>query len=652
MAPTLPSELTEHDGPGYWGISPEVIALTVNARRTDKDVAWDAVKRYYSIQVLHTNVKPEWSVFKSALETLCEAWFSKPLDQTAMFATPETVASLVSGAAYYDTPSGVANVLVQGQDVLDAEDGNSRLIMSKRDLHGYAETDTSRRLLKSLNIIRAVPEGYELNRAILSSIAISNTRSRQEAAYQLVDYILAGLGLSVDPSLVSDLLNQLDVTPPETPPRGPPGCVSVLVRDNSLSDLVSVLFGDDFETALDDLLENKRKTRTRLRRTRCLKQDRDAIPQAQEWPMGPDPAAICGLASRRDVPIAAGWIAEQVNTPELELADQLADSGFNVRYDGGILHFDESYESDDPNPSVVDAYNTWIDNRLTELVDQQRTIERLQGQPRSIWDAQRQRLLEATLSQLDSVTISPTRFIYTIFDPEFHADSYDIDQYVGESPELEREVEAIRQWRNNRPHDADSFADVVPEVLNHPLEYPEAPPHVRIMSPWTNFAVKEYVGLFKRLLQNGVKIDLLFRLPEPHEWSNLKKNLLTRLGDTEGQLELRSYSRYKQYHDHTELRELEGDDNEYLYETGVHAKLFIGGGPSDGNLLAGSANLMENSFYYNPEAGIQTRNPNVVETAIDYFDLVWELAADDRIAEDAYTGETEFRYYPRVYRPQ
>lgn len=652
MPPTLPSELTEHDGPGYWGISPEAIALTVNARRTNDDAGWDAVERYYSIQILRTNVKPEWAVFKSALEALCEAWFSKPWDQTAMFATPGTVASLVSGAAYYDTPSGVANVLVQGQDVLNAEDGNGRLMMSKRNLHGYAETDTSRRLLKSLNVIRAVPEGYELNRAILSSIATSNTRSRQEAAYQLVDYILASFGMSVDPSLVTNLLSQLDIKPPETPPRGPPGCVSVLVRDNSLSDLVSAIFSDNFETVLDDLLKDKSKTRTRLQRTRRLKQDRDATPQSQEWPIASNPAAICGLASRRDVPIAAGWVAEQIDKPKLELADQLADSGFDVRYDGGILYFDKPYKSDEPDPGVVDAYNAWIDDRLAELGDQQRTIERLQGRPRSIWDAQRQRLLEATIGQLDSFTISPIRFIYTIFDPEFHADSYDIDQYVGESPELEREVETIRRWRNNRPHDADSFADVVPEVLNHPLEHPEAPPQVRIMSPWTNFAVKEYVGLFKRLLQNGVKIDLLFRLPEPYEWSNLKNNLLTRLGDTEGQLELRSYSRYKQYHDHTELRELEEDDDEHLYETGVHAKLFIGGGPSDGNVLAGSANLVENSFYYNPEAGVQTRNPNVVETAIDYFDLVWKLAVDDRIPEDSYTGETEYRYYPRVYRPQ
>jgi hypothetical protein len=42
----------------------------------------------------------------------------------------------------------------------------------------------------------------------------------------------------------------------------------------------------------------------------------------------------------------------------------------------------------------------------------------------------------------------------------------------------------------------------------------------------------------------------------------------------------------------------------------------------------------------------------VIETAADYFELVWELAAPDRIPEEAYTGDTEYTFFPSVYRPQ
>lgn len=651
MIPSLPTSLLEHDGAGYWGISPESIALTVNSRHTDDAAAQKALERYFDVEVLHTNYRPDQDEFNSALETIAESWFPEPLDETAMFATPDKVDSLVAGAAYYDTPSAVARVLVHGQDLLERTDPDDRLVMSKRDLHGYAEAEEGRRLLKSLNIVRAIPEGYELNRTILEAISTAVTRNRQEAAYQLVEHIFECLGIDVHQSLIEDLLTQFEIKPPASPPTGKLGCLSVLVRDNSITDFVDALFGDEFEQVLSELLAETTRKRDHLRQTRRFIETTDPEPISRDWPFSLTAASICSLASQRGIPVATGWLADQTDTKELELADKLDTNDFSVRYDAGLLYFDEAYAGPDPIPEKIEAYNAWVEAQLTELDNRIRTLERLQARPRGMWDVQRQGLLETSLANLDSFTVSPTQFIYTIFDPDFHADSYNIEQYTGDSSELEREVETIRRWRENRPHDADSFADVVPRVLNHPVEYPDAEPRVRIMSPWTNFAIKEYVGLFKRLLDKGVKIDVLFRLPSSSEWTNLKNNLLTRLGDTKGNLELRSYTRYKEFHDHVELRELEESD-EYLGEIGIHAKLFIGGDAENGNVLAGSANLMENSFYYNPEAGIQTRNPNVVKTAIDYFDLVWELSAHDRISEDTFTGDTQFRYYPRVYRPQ
>jgi phosphatidylserine/phosphatidylglycerophosphate/cardiolipin synthase-like enzyme len=243
-----------------------------------------------------------------------------------------------------------------------------------------------------------------------------------------------------------------------------------------------------------------------------------------------------------------------------------------------------------------------------------------------------------------------------MFDPVHHADNYEIEEYVGESPHLSEEIDRIREWRTNQPHDAVTFVEAVREVCSRPLEEESVSPRLRVMTPWLNFIIKEYTALFHRLLKNGIKIQLLFRLPDPSGWNNLKQEFLTRIGNTHGNLELRTYTRYKKYKDHTQLRKHKRDEpddegDSYVSETGIHGKLFIAGTPEDGAALAGSANLMENSFYYNPEAGLYTRHPEVIQTTADYFDLIWELAEPDTIDESVYTGKTNFEFYPKVYRP-
>jgi hypothetical protein len=235
-----------------------------------------------------------------------------------------------------------------------------------------------------------------------------------------------------------------------------------------------------------------------------------------------------------------------------------------------------------------------------------------------------------------------------MLDPNY-LDDYQIEQYVDNSDILRDEVDQIETWRENQPRDAETFSSAITEVCHYPIRNEDTEPILRIMSPWMNFAVQDYTALFRNLLQNGVTIRLLFRLPSSNRWNELKEHLLTRIGDPKGDLELRTYTRFKEFHDHAELKEFD-EREEYAKKTGVHAKLFIAGGPSDGTVIAGSANLMENSFFYNPEAGLKTRDPNVLETAIDYFDLIWNLAEPDRIDESAYTGKTNFRFYPKVYR--
>ena len=66
-------------------------------------------------------------------------------------------------------------------------------------------------------------------------------------------------------------------------------------------------------------------------------------------------------------------------------------------------------------------------------------------------------------------------------------------------------------------------------------------------------------------------------------------------------------------------------------EFGIHAKLFIIGGPEDGAALLGSANFLDNSFKWNPECGVYTEDSHFISSATKFFDFVWDLSEQDRL---------------------
>ncbi len=645
--------LIESSESGVWGISPESLILGTISRQRTGAVESQALRRYYDLEVLRTNYEPGWDSFQQGIEHLCAAWFPPAVAHVASTVPPDSVPAFVAGAAYFDTPSGITNLLVQGQEAIETTDAKDVVTMPRRDVYGYIDSDTERELAQSLRIIRPVKDGYRLNRKVFTPIAEGFSRSRSEAAYATLDRLLSHLEIEQHNSIVPSILEIFDIQPPTQRPTGMNGALSVYVQNNALEDLVEALFGAELETVVDDLISQTERKQAQLRKTLALKRSSETTTDSITWPFPSSIAGVCALASQRDIPLAAGWVAEQTDQHELGVYNDLQHAGIETTYDDGVLFFEKAYPVPVDEPPSVDEYTNWVQTRLGDLQDRLRALHILQSGVSGIQKQQENRILTTAMSFMQSFTISPTRFIYTIFDPEFHADAYSIENYVGDSRELEQEIKTIRRWRQERPHDSESFAEMIPEVINHPLEADgDVKPVVRIMCPWTNFAIQDYVSQLSRLFDNDIEVKLLFRLPEGREWSQLKRNLLSRLGDTEGNLELRSYTRYKEYHDHTELRELQKNNQSHLKKTGVHAKLFIAGSPQNGNLLVGSANLMENSLYYNPEAGLQTRNPNVLETGISYFDMIWKIAAPDRIPEEAYTGETQYSFFPNVYRPR
>ena len=306
-------------------------------------------------------------------------------------------------------------------------------------------------------------------------------------------------------------------------------------------------------------------------------------------------------------------------------------------------------------PDAVAAYESYVERESDRANSIAAAARQLSGRLTGSWANQRSGLLASAMTEIDDVTTAPIEFVFSMFDPIHHADEYEIEEYIGDSPHLADEVNRIKEWRENQPHDAITFTEAVREVCARPLEDESVPPRLRVMTPWLNYIMKEYTALFQRLLENGIEIQLLFRLPDLSDWNNLKQEFLTRIGNTYGNLQLRTYTRYKTFKDHSQLRKhkrgnVDDKTDSNVSETGVHAKLFIAGSPENGSTLAGSANLMENSFYYNPEAGLHTRHPEVIQTASGYFDLIWELAEPDDIDESVYTGKTNFEFYPKVYR--
>jgi phosphatidylserine/phosphatidylglycerophosphate/cardiolipin synthase-like enzyme len=125
----------------------------------------------------------------------------------------------------------------------------------------------------------------------------------------------------------------------------------------------------------------------------------------------------------------------------------------------------------------------------------------------------------------------------------------------------------------------------------------------------------------------------------------LKDNLLEPLGEHRTNVKIRTYSRYKE-HEYISTDE----DTNYMEEFGIHGKLQTIGDSETGAVLLGSANFMENSFDWNPECGIYTENPLVTDSAITFFDFVWELAQADPVSFDQMKEVPDREFYPSYYQ--
>lgn len=651
----LPSGFEDYHERVYWGISNTSLILTNNALLTDSDSSWKALKRYHELTILRTNYQIEWEDYKEAVVGLCKTLFCNqpPLHRAAICVNPQNYRDYVAGSIYHLVPSGSSSAITKGQEKLDAVQEGEEVVLPKRELRGYVDEEEIK-LLRSLNIIEPVINGYKYDKEILRSISRSERKDYQTAAWNLTHEFVSKLGVDQPDKATMALLRDQDISVPESTPDGDHQNITVYLMDSELQELTDLFFGDDFQTYLNSRIDHVQQNKNQLLESLQFRPKTATAPRETEWPLSKPSSLVCATASQISTPVSAKWVVEKEDADDsVSVHTILRDSGIEAVLKDGMLYFEESYEEPkEVDEGWVSEYQDWIYSRINNLDNIITDFKHLLTKTEDRVVEQRREMMEVCLDELEDFTIGPTKFIYTIFDPEYHADKYDIDEYVGDSPYLEDEVDMMRKWAQRKPSDAVSFADMVPEVLNYPIEEDDVAPRLRIMSPWMNFAIQDYAAIINRLLKNDVRIQLLFRLPDSHDWNSLKNNLLTRIGDTGGNLELRTYTRYKKFRNHVELSEIDDEESDRRKkETGIHAKLYIAGDHEKGSLLAGSANLMENSFYYNPEAGLQTHNPNVIQTASEYFDLVWKAAEPDKIPASVFRGETQYSYYPKVYRP-
>lgn len=240
--------------------------------------------------------------------------------------------------------------------------------------------------------------------------------------------------------------------------------------------------------------------------------------------------------------------------------------------------------------------------------------------------------------------VAPAYFTFTLVDPDALGEKK-MDDYVGDSRGLGRERARLRRWHENRPAGMRSYTAMTDRLFSLGLERELDDKVLRIMTPFDDDTFNEYVSQIRRLLQQGFELRLLTRhTKEPWEWRRLQQNLLSEIKQHREQVTVRSYSRFKQHQ-----RVTPDMDFRDLGEFGIHGKVQTIGRPEEGAALLGSANFMENSYDWNPECGVYTERIQFVDAAVEFFDIVWDLAESDELSTERLQEVPNHQLVPTYY---
>ena len=649
----VPDAIDRYSDVELWGVTPSSVLAANNAltgASEPGETDWTLLRQQYDLWVLRTNYQPSWETYRAFLSDIAQTWLERPLHQAAVFVSPDQYSQFITGSLYHNGSDGIIRLLNWACQQYDPETPGKPIRIGRQEVSQFAD-QSDIRVLASIGAVTYTTEGYVFDLATIEALTAGLHSDRSQAAWALLERCMDRMAIDAADTVIRELLSALELPVPDDPPGDTAGSIPIYVLSRSLEPLVANLFSEELTEAVREIQD---RVDTRIESlAESNRVDFVAADQMLDvtWPLSKTGAAVCAVASQRGLPVAADWVRATEGMDDIfAVHARLQDAGVDVILRDRLLSFNEAYATPVDPKSALKEYQAWLDQEIETLQDQHRMLAAVSREVRRLMETHRSELVEQSMGLLDQCDVRPTTFVYTMLDPD-RLKQYSVDKYVGESSHLEDELRWIRQWRDDEPLDARPYASVLPEVISYPLERESAKPELRIMSPWFNFALQDYVGLFNRLLENGVQIKMLFRLPTYQEWNRMQSRFFERIGETHDNLQLRTYTRYREYREHSELADIEDKEDEYLNEFGIHAKMYIAGDQADGALLTGSANLVENSLHFNPEVGIHTHDPNLISTARSYFDVVWRLAEADKIPEKVMFGEIPFKFYSKVYEP-
>lgn len=316
-------------------------------------------------------------------------------------------------------------------------------------------------------------------------------------------------------------------------------------------------------------------------------------------------------------------------------------TGVDCIFTDGILEFSAV-------PGTVDGtdchekYTTHLVERCAAVKQRIDSLAEATVQPPPAVAAER--IVARDYESLSDGDVAPAYFTYTLVNPAALGEKQ-MNEYVGESRGLRRECARLRRWHDNRPTGMHSYTSMTDRLFSRGLERELDGKVLRIMTPFDDNTFTEYVSQIRRLLERGFELRLLTRhTKEPWGWQRLQRNLLGEIKEHRDRITVRTYSRFKQHQ-----RVTPGMDFRELGEFGIHGKIQTIGQPEEGAVLLGSANFMQNSYDWNPECGVYTERTQLVETAIDFFDIVWDISEPDELSIERLQEVPDHPLVPTYY---
>jgi hypothetical protein len=309
--------------------------------------------------------------------------------------------------------------------------------------------------------------------------------------------------------------------------------------------------------------------------------------------------------------------------------------------DNGVIEF-ATVPAQVAGSSLQEEYTTHLVDRCAAVKRRMKVLS--QASVTALSPVATDAIVAQDYDSLSDGDVAPAYFTYTLVDPDALGEKK-MDDYVGNSRGLGRERARLRRWHENRPAGMRSYTAMTDRLFSLGLERDLDDKVLRIMTPFDDDTFNEYVSQIRRLLNQGFELRLLTRhTKEPWEWRRLQQNLLSEIKQHRDQITIRSYSRFKQHQ-----RVTPDMDFRDLGEFGIHGKVQTIGRPEEGAALLGSANFMENSYDWNPECGVYTERTQFVDAAINFFDIVWDLAESDELSTERLQEVPNHQLVPTYY---